>query len=163
MSTRRASPEDISRTGRSARCDIFESARAASASSRCRRSTSWCGKMRVLLKKPDSTTSRPQASPEHRDIKSFDTIPSNERSSKISPALLPQDGHRRALLRQGIAFPRDGLDQGRLAAAVRTEDGHMFVAADHQAEIFQHNLSLRASRRYSASPVEQALAGSSCS
>ena len=26
------------------------------------------------------------------------------------------------------------------AAAIRSQDGHVFVAADHQAEIFQHNL-----------------------
>ena len=55
------------------------------------------------------------------------------------PAVLPQDGHRGTFPRHGITFPRNGLDQGGLAAAVRPQNGHMFVAADHQAEIFQHS------------------------
>ncbi len=56
------------------------------------------------------------------------------------PPVLPQDGHRRPLARHGIAFTRDRLDKCGLAAAVRSQNGHMFVAADHQAEIFQDNL-----------------------
>ena len=40
------------------------------------------GKMRVLLKKPESTTSRPFTSVVQAVIKSLETIPSSDRSSK---------------------------------------------------------------------------------
>jgi hypothetical protein len=39
--------------------------------------------MRVLLKNPESTTSRPVASVMHEASKSGETIPRSERSSKI--------------------------------------------------------------------------------
>jgi len=69
MRTRLASPDDISSTARSAKCDIPKSANAASAISRCLGLKAWFGKMRVLLKKPERTTSKPLASPVHEDIK----------------------------------------------------------------------------------------------
>ena len=44
----------------------------------------------MLLKKPDSTTSRPLASPVHDDIRSFDTMPSSERSSNTFQFFWPR-------------------------------------------------------------------------
>src|SRR2546430_12109101 len=43
------------------------------------------------LKKPDSTTSRPVASEVQEDSRSGDTIPSSERSSKMSHRSRPRD------------------------------------------------------------------------
>ena len=84
----------------------------------------------VLLKNPDSTTSRPQASPVHESIRSFDTMPSRARSVEHIPGLLSQNRHRRVRPSNRITLARNGLDQRRFATAVRTENRHVLIGAN---------------------------------
>ena len=51
---------------------------------------SWWGKMRVLLKKPERTTSRPVESVVQAASRSGETMPSRERSSKMFQRSLPR-------------------------------------------------------------------------
>ena len=56
------------------------------------------------------------------------------------PGFLPKNRHRRVIPRYRITLPREGLDQGRFAAPVRTEYGNMLVRPNPQAEVIERDL-----------------------
>jgi len=85
-----ASPLDMCITQRSARCAIPSRASTVSLRRKCSGSGWWCGKIRVLLKNPLNTTSRPVASVVHAANRSGDTIPNKFLNSKTSHRSRPR-------------------------------------------------------------------------
>jgi hypothetical protein len=65
MSMRRASPEDISSTGLSARCEASRSASTCFALASMSFETWWLGQIPMLEKKPETTISKPVISRVH--------------------------------------------------------------------------------------------------
>src|ERR1700675_1989445 len=53
------------------------------------------------------------------------------------PALAPQYGNAGSFPREWITLPRDGLDQCRLAAAIRSQYAHVLPAGDFQADVLE--------------------------
>jgi len=53
------------------------------------------------------------------------------------PSLAPEDGNPGPLPREWIALPRNGLDQCRLAAAIRSQDADVLPAGDFQINVAQ--------------------------
>jgi len=133
----RARPEDISHTGRSA------GARSPAVPGR-RRPVHGAWIDHVM--REDASAAEEARQDQHR-VRSFTGTlrekivrhnPEQERSSKYPTGPAP-GWSSTSLPAPRITLTSNGLDQGGLAATVRSQNGHMFVAADHQAEVFQHS------------------------
>jgi len=133
ISVRLASPEDICASGRAARCAMPKRASAASVFSSRSGLGAWCGKIRVLLKKPDSTTSRPVASVVQMLADRRDDAQQRAQLKNV-PALAAENRDGGVLARNRVAFPRGRLDQRGLAATIRTQDANMLTGVDSQGE-----------------------------
>src|SRR5690349_8321129 len=53
------------------------------------------------------------------------------------PAFASENRDRGAFIRERVAFPSDGLDQGGLAAAVRAKDADMLTGCHEEADVLQ--------------------------
>ena len=92
----------------------------------------------MLLKNPESTTSRPVISRVQR-AHQFVRNDSEQRAQlEDVPGFAPQNRQRRIGPRQRITLARDGLDQRRFAAAVRPQDRHVLARADAERNIVEH-------------------------
>ncbi len=82
---------------------------------------------------------------------------------KDVPRVLPENCHRRVVPRHRIALARDRLDQCRLAAAVRSENGDVLVGANRRLKSSSATFCPRITRRLRKSSRGAVKSGSSAS
>ena len=93
--------------------------------------------MRVLLKNPESTTSRPVASVVQAPRRSGETMPSSDRNSKIFQRSRPRIDMEDPSRDNWIALASDGLDQCRFSTTIRSQDAHVLASLDAQGNIVE--------------------------
>ena len=67
-------------------------------------------------------------------------MPRTDAQLKNIPSRAPQDRHGGAVAHNGVALARDGFDESRFAAAVRSEDGDVFAGIHAKVEVVEDDV-----------------------